>query len=341
MGVIGCLMLLAPLFVGANNNEKPDRSQGVRSEIYAERHEFINERQKERLCRVFSEHTPLTAPAFCDDEREEEPEPEPEPDPEPEPEAPTLEFTATPNPVVAGGTTTLTWESEHASECVADDGWSGVKATDGSAVATVLATTTFTLSCTGEGGEVSKSVVIGTTEAEVPDEEPEPTGNHILIYEVFYDLANDGSDGSEVGGANEWVELYNPTNSAVDLANWKIGDGASNDVISDTTFLLGPDEYLLITNATTTANFWDLEAATVIYLGSSISGGLANGGDSVKLYNAADTLVDAMSYGTNVSAFDPSVPVVTDGSSLARAHLAPDTDTAADWFEDTSPTPGF
>jgi len=411
VGVISFCMLLTPFFVQANNNDKADRSQGVRSEIYAERHAFMQERQKERLCRVFSEHTPLSIPAFCDDE------------PEPEPEAPTLSLAAALETVVAGGSTTLVWESEHADACVAEDGWAGAKATDGAEVVVVDATTTYTLTCTGAGGEVSKSVIVSTTVSEEPtdaptvvitadpsvvlpggtttiswesenansceaseawsgvkatsgsevvmlsdttstysiecsgpggvaddsviviveesDTEPEPTVGYPLINEVMYDLANDGSQGSEVGGANEWVELYNGTDATFDLANWEIGDGLSNDVISLTELLLGPNEYLVITNATTTANFWDFEGVQVVYLGSSISGGLANTGDSVKLYDANGVLVDAMSYGSNVSAFDPSVPLSADGSSLARASLSLDTDTAADWFEDESPTPGY
>lgn len=337
LGAVGCLMLLAPFFVHADTEEKPDRSSGVRSEVYAERHEFIVERQKERLCRVFAEHTPLSLPAFCDDDTE------PDPDPEPEPETPTVSITADPLELAPNSPATLSWSSEHATACEASGAWSGLKAISGSEEVIVGdSTSEYSLECSGPGGSTSDSVVIVVEPLEPdPDPDPDPTVGYPLIFEVMYDLANDGSEGSEVGGANEWVELYNPTDATFDLANWKIGDGTSNDVISTTELLFGPSEYLMITNATSTADFWDLTNVTVVYLGSSISGGLANGGDSVKLFDSNDTLVDAMSYGTNVSAFDPSVPVVAPGSSSARAYLSVDTDTAADWFEDASPTPGF
>ncbi|MDA8596911.1 lamin tail domain-containing protein [Candidatus Pacebacteria bacterium] len=163
----------------------------------------------------------------------------------------------------------------------------------------------------------------------------------LLISEVLYDLANDGSQGTESGGDNEWVELYNPTAGAIDVMNWSIGNGSSNDVLATSSYILQPGAFLVVTDATTTANFWDFSSTSVIYLDSSISGGLANGGDVVRLYNASSTEVDAMSYGSNVEAFDPSIGTVGNGISLERTNPSTDTDSATDWNGNTSPSPGF
>ena len=79
----------------------------------------------------------------------------------------------------------------------------------------------------------------------------------------------------------------------------------------------------------------------MVYLDSSISGGLANSGDVVKLFDDVAAEVDAVSYGSNVDAFDPSVAGGSDGESIARSDLSVDTDSAADWEVAATPTRGF
>ena len=361
---------------------------------------------------------------FCDDvvvpdpDPDPDPNPDPDPDPEPEPEAPTVEVTANPLVVMVGETTELTWSSEYADSCEASGDWSGAKSTSGSQELVVNATSTYVITCTGEGGEVDESVTVAAvipTEPEpdeptlelsvdpsvvplgstatlswsayhvdtceafgdwggekalsgseeivvattstytlvctgegvslsksigvaVTDPEPEPSVDHLLISEVLYDLGS--GQGSEVAGRNEWVEIYNPTNAAVDLAGWTIGNGTSDDVISDTSLMLEPGEYMIITNATSTADFWDLASTTVVYLGSSISGGLSNTGDVVILFDAEGGEVDAISWSCYRDLFDPCLDLVSAGSSVERTDLSVDTDTASDWSENVTPTPG-
>lgn len=287
----------------------------------------LEARREHHFCRVYASRPYLTPPAYCQDEES-----------EPEPKAPSVSLEADLIHVLAGATTTLSWQSDHTTSCAAEDGWSGQKPTSGSAVVTVNATTTYTLTCTGPGGDESDNVTV--TVFSEPEPEPEPDVDHIMISEVLYDTANDGSQGTEAGGANEWVELYNPTFDPIDLMNWMIGDGSSNDVIADTSLILDPGEYLIITNSETTADFWDLSSTSVVYLGSSISGGLSNNGDSVKLYDSEVNLIDAVSYDGDVSAMDPSVAAVSNGHSIYRTDLSVDTDTEADWGDNATPSPG-
>lgn len=77
------------------------------------------------------------------------------------PPAPTLSFSASPTAVAANGSTTLTWDSTNATSCTASGGWTGTKTADGSTVVSGLLTnTTFSLSCTGSGGNVSGNVTV-------------------------------------------------------------------------------------------------------------------------------------------------------------------------------------
>ena len=62
-------------------------------------------------------------------------------------------LTASPEYVSAGGSTTLSWDTQGASSCTAGDGWSGSRSTSGSFTAgSIDATTTFSLNCDGPGG---------------------------------------------------------------------------------------------------------------------------------------------------------------------------------------------
>ncbi|NND64814.1 MAG: hypothetical protein HKM24_02510, partial [Gammaproteobacteria bacterium] len=86
--------------------------------------------------------------------------------------APTVNLTATPNPVNENESTQLSWTTSNATSCIASGGWSGPRATSGSNETTVALTTdtTFTLTCNGEGGQGSDAVTVT-----VVDPNPPPT----------------------------------------------------------------------------------------------------------------------------------------------------------------------
>ncbi len=77
------------------------------------------------------------------------------------PPAPTLSLNANPTAVQPGGTSSLTWSSTDATTCTASGAWSGPKDTSGSEMSGALASTsTFSLTCTGAGGSVQRSVTV-------------------------------------------------------------------------------------------------------------------------------------------------------------------------------------
>jgi hypothetical protein len=172
-----------------------------------------------------------------------------------------------------------------------------------------------------------------------PTPTPTPTPaplNHLLVTEVYYDVgSNHGTESS-----NEWVEIYNATGAAVDLTGWKISDATSTDVFPDSP-ILADNSFAVITNSDSTEPFWSWPAETlVILLGSPIGNGLGNSGDALYLKKADDTIVDSVSWGTNIDVFEPSAPDVPEGHSLTRDPQTTDTGTAADWIDLDSPTPG-
>ncbi len=169
------------------------------------------------------------------------------------------------------------------------------------------------------------------------DNVPVPPVGALLITEVAYDLGTD--KGSEPG--NEWVELYNGTNNDINLSGYVIRDATGSDILPDV--ILPAGKFAFITGSSTTAGFWSLPEGTVVVVlpTTTIGGGLANAGDMVTLENPSVVQLDAVSWGTDTTAFSPSVTDVADGHSIARASKTTDTNSAADWVDLETPTPGL
>lgn len=168
-------------------------------------------------------------------------------------------------------------------------------------------------------------------------------GSTLVINEVYYDV------GSTKGGEtnNEWVELYNNADYDINLNGWQITDnnGTMKDLASSDLWLES-GQFAVVTKNVTTWNYWTAGSppeiptdALKIVLGTDIgSGGLSNDGDRVELYSPSDSRVDEMSYGSDTTYF--TLMDVDEGHSLARKEKGVDTDSADDWEDLTTPTPG-
>jgi hypothetical protein len=163
-----------------------------------------------------------------------------------------------------------------------------------------------------------------------------PNNEHLTINEVYYDVKCHGEE-----GWNEWVEIYNPTDAAVDISGWVIQDNNSSDVIPSSP-PIPADGFAVITPMATTWGYWpSIPAGAIkIVLGSKIGDGLNNDGDRVILKDVSGAEIDAVSYGTDTYAFSPSVPDVAEGHSIARSPKGFDTNQASDWVDLSWPTPG-
>jgi RHS repeat-associated protein len=86
------------------------------------------------------------------------------------PPVPTLTLTANPATIVKGGSSTLSWSSTKATSCTATDNWSGTKPLSGSQAVspTKVGTHYYTLTCTGAGGSVARSVDVDVTSSVCP-----------------------------------------------------------------------------------------------------------------------------------------------------------------------------
>jgi hypothetical protein len=181
---------------------------------------------------------------------------------------------------------------------------------------------------------------------------PTPFTGLLLISEVLYDHA-----GTEPTG--EWIEIYNASGAAINLTNFKIGDeetqGGGEGMYRFPDGVVIPDGgVMVIANQATTffaaygfnpdyeLNPTDPNVPDMIKYTTWASGSvnLANAGDEVLLLDPGDHLVDAVSWGNSSWAFDPPVPSVAEGHSIERVPANVDTNTNADWVDQSVPDPG-
>ncbi|MDP2648274.1 MAG: lamin tail domain-containing protein [Patescibacteria group bacterium] len=168
-----------------------------------------------------------------------------------------------------------------------------------------------------------------------PPDTPTTIG-HVVISEVFFNV--DAAHGSNPG--DQWVELYNGGTVTVDFSGWALQSGSEFSAIPNGT-TLPPSRMMLIIASASTAQRWSVPAGVgIVSINALIAGGLHVAGGELSLKNKDGNVADAVSWGDNTQAFNPSVPTVPSGYSIARSGLAQDTNSSGDWKALSVPTPG-
>jgi hypothetical protein len=76
---------------------------------------------------------------------------------------PTLTLTANPTNIQSGNSSALSWSSGNATSCTASGAWSGSKSLSGQQSVSPAGNASYTLTCTGAGGSVTRTVSIVVT----------------------------------------------------------------------------------------------------------------------------------------------------------------------------------
>ncbi|MFC1991967.1 lamin tail domain-containing protein [Chloroflexota bacterium] len=131
----------------------------------------------------------------------------------------------------------------------------------------------------------------------------------------------------------EWIELYNPSNSDIDIDGWTITDGETYHIIDNGVPLIIPRRgYLILgANADTSIN----GGVNVAYAyGSYFDGGLglANSGDEVIIYEPDGVEIDRMHYDSVLAGWG--------GFSLELVNPELDNDYLGSWVRATTPYNG-
>jgi len=146
--------------------------------------------------------------------------------------------------------------------------------------------------------------------------------NWPVFSEVLYDAINEPS--------GEWIELYNPTSEPVDISGWIIEDNGGNWTIPAGTVI---DAGQFITIARNATEFYNMYGC-LPHL--TYNKQLANtGNDWLRLYNGSIE-IDMVRW-KNASVGWPIY--ANENKSIQRQPPWQDTNTSADWINDSLPTP--
>jgi len=158
---------------------------------------------------------------------------------------------------------------------------------------------------------------------------------------------------------NEWIEIFNRSNKALDLFRYKIGDSEiEGDLEGMYSFpddaLVAAGQPVVIANQATlfSSLYGFLPDYELIESDPAVpnlvkfrlwSGGainLSNSGDELLLLNQDNKLLDSISWGNSTFAFNPPAPITEDGESLERIPANKDSNSSADWKISLAPDPG-
>ncbi len=174
-----------------------------------------------------------------------------------------------------------------------------------------------------EGPASSAQIVQGSATAV-------PAASRVVLNEVMYDPGT--------AGGSEWVELYNAGDAPVDLRGWSISDAAGRDDLRGTQ--LGPRQFIVIAASDSIRTTFPEFEGQLIVLGGRLGNALGNDGDSLQLVDPTGAVVDAISWGWDRSVLDPPILDVPAGHSIERRTAGADSDSANDWADTLSPSPG-
>ncbi|WP_424098361.1 choice-of-anchor E domain-containing protein [Moorena producens] len=161
---------------------------------------------------------------------------------------------------------------------------------------------------TGSTSEATAGLCVTYTYSLIP-EEPSPEAGNIVINEVLY-----AQTGTSAEANDEFIELYNSSDNAVDISNWRLadsnlifnstdntgnitGDAANPAYIFPNNTTLQPGEYAVIWIGNNTSDHQAADAAFQDWLGNAAK--LNNAGEDIWLYDDELKIVDYIAYGSN------------------------------------------
>jgi hypothetical protein len=113
---------------------------------------------------------------------------------------------------------------------------------------------------------------------------PKPSEfNDLVINEIMY---------SPSSGEPEWIEIYNRSNETIDVSDWSFSDVSSSAIIADSSLVLLPGDYLILTDDISILSFYDIMSEVIeVNLPS-----LNNSGDVLTLKDGTNRTIDSLEY---------------------------------------------
>jgi hypothetical protein len=158
-------------------------------------------------------------------------------------------------------------------------------------------------------------------------------GEDITINEVFYTTKTNTNE-------TQWLELYNKSNSSIDLSGWKVStskDGSNAFTIPAGTVLDSKGFLVLAASDDVMSSLWGIVQGIIEYDDALF---FEESGDNIHLFNSSNTEIDALWYGDGGEmGTSSSAQTVSFGMSLSRNPDGKDTDIPSTDFLERFPTP--
>jgi hypothetical protein len=148
----------------------------------------------------------------------------------------------------------------------------------------------------------------------------------IVIHEINYASAKTHDSG-------DWIELYNNDTVAVDISGWHIKDNRDKNIFTiPANTILQPGDYIVVVEK---QEDFQKFFPGVINITGDLPFGLGKDGDSIRIYNQQDMLVDSVTY-------DSSWPDANaNGKTLVLNNPGADNSNSENWhLADSFGTPG-
>lgn len=112
----------------------------------------------------------------------------------------------------------------------------------------------------------------------------------LVVNEIMYSPPPDQS---------EWIELYNPQNSSIDIQNWSLSDSDSSErlVIIKSHFAIAPQTFLILAPDSSILNYFDLNNSPL--LTEKKFPRLNDDKDKIFIFDANKNVIDEVSYSSN------------------------------------------
>jgi endonuclease/exonuclease/phosphatase family metal-dependent hydrolase len=143
------------------------------------------------------------------------------------------------------------------------------------------------------------------------------SNSNVIITEVLYDTPDTDSE-------EEWIELYNPTDSTISISGWTLEDNAGSYTLSGN---IPSKDYMIV--ACDSEGFSSLYGFTPDI--SDMTLALSNSGDEITLYNSSGSEIDFVAWENYVTGWSISARYTT-----IRRITSADTDTNTDWEDSGS-----
>jgi len=145
---------------------------------------------------------------------------------------------------------------------------------------------------------------------------PKPNDfNDIVINEIMY---------KPPGDEPEWIELFNRSTDYINLKGWRIADKTSSALISDSSLIIQPEEYLILSDDESINDFYRINSSLIILNLPSLN----NSGDNLKLSDLLTRGIDSLNY---LSSWGGS-----NGSSLERISVDEISNDSTNWGSNIS-----